>query len=423
MLTSSTSIRCALNDSECISTPVFERSQFCGDVAYGKSCNDSCRLSWQRANLLNWMNNTCGNTTNWRGLPSNWTTLLDVQESELMPWAPVIAWNRSDSRLDNPTAQASIQPSCPSGLAKLGVFAAVNIVSYFLQSCIWLTEQVMAILVPILGRRTVVQRLTFGIFGHVHSRGWLLTGPLSIVLQVSSNILNALMIQGTDGFHQVDIRRLVLLWFTRPRLAWLIVVLVPWQAREAMYFSVAASTLLAEVALQLVSTYYMGNATNYARLQKFFTVGRLDNTPHGSDTMTMYAGALLWLVVLFFALVACGSAIFGVDQRIANLGRAIRGRARKAGGHAKRCATQAGSVTGRKSKFRERMMFLDWVPRDLETLESSLNECAEKWTRLRTYVDDDATAYEKAAKSYESAREEGRNGAQTRISRTNSWWY
>jgi hypothetical protein len=130
----------------------------------------------------------------------------------------------------------------------------------------------MALLTPILGRRTVVQRVTFGIFGKPHSRGWYLTGPLTVVLHIVSNAANAWMVKRTKGFYQVHTGELMLLWLTRPRMAWMIVILVPWQSRDVMYFGVAASSLFAEVVLQIISTFYIGRAVEYARGRSSITV-------------------------------------------------------------------------------------------------------------------------------------------------------
>jgi hypothetical protein len=270
----------------------------------------------------------------------------------------------------------------------------------------------MAIAVPVIGRRTVIQRITFGIFGKPHSRGWLFTGPIAISFHFISNAINAYSIRGTPGFEQVNAGQLILFWCTRPRLSWMIVTLVPWQAKDEMYFSVAASTLLAEIVLQLVSSYYMGRAVNYARVQEFFKIGRLDSTPHGDDAMTMYGGALLWLVVIFFALLACGSAILGVDQHIASLRRAISGAGRKAKRHKKWCVAELSTFIRRKEGFSTSTASSTTIPDDTTSLEDSLRKCAGVWKRLSTYVTDDAKEYTKVEAKYMSiSRKVGRENA------------
>ena len=168
-------------------------------------------------------------------------------------------------------------------------------------------------------------------------------GPVTLALQLSSNLINAVLIKSTPGFGGVNIGQLVLLWATRPRLAWLAVVLIPWQADQAMYFGVAASNLVAEIILQLISSYYMGTAANYARRQRFYRIGHLDTTQQQRMAMTLYAGALLWLIVLFLALVSCFVAISGVDRHISAFKKRLSTSAWKA-------RRQARAVRSRRSE-------------------------------------------------------------------------
>jgi len=264
----------------------------------------------------------------------------------------------------------------------------------------------MAIAVPFLGRRTFVEYITKGVCGKPHSRGWLFTGPAAIILHFGSNAINAYLIHQTSGFEQINVGKLILLWCTRPRLTWMIVVLIPWQAKEAMYFSVAVSTLVAEVTLQIASSYYMGYAANYARVQKFFSLGHLNQTPHGNDALLMYAGALLWLVVIFFALIACTSAILGLDQRIASL--RVKGIARTAKRHSKRCITELAKVNQHRAQLDVHDLpgGNNSIIDDFTSLETTLRRCTEIWDGLRTYVIDDTKEYEIVEKKYNSSQKE-----------------
>jgi len=185
----------------------------------------------------------------------------------------------------------------------------------------------------------------------------------------------------------------------------MVVVLVPWQAKEAMYFSVATSTLLSEIVLQIVSSYYMGYAVNYARVQKFFSLGRVDPTPHGNDALLMYAGALLWLIVIFFALIACASAILDLDKRISSLGATLGARIAK--WVIKQCTARLAEINKRKA----RLVTLDGrnlpggdnsIVDDFASLETPLRRCAEIWDRLRIYITDDAREYESTENKYRS---------------------
>ena len=315
-----TSTRCKPgSDGNCVETLAVERACFCKDLSYGKSCNGTCELVWERQDYLNWLNTTCSPVAGWSGLPANWTQLLNVQDAELLPWhwevqTPDYFANASNATHlandTNSTTDAEARPQCPSTAAKIGVYAAVN--------------AAIAILVPILGRRTVIHRLTFGVFGNPWSRSWLITGSLSIGLQIGSNVLNAYMVTQVPGFAQVPIGDLTLLWCTRPRLAWLVIALLPVQSAEAMYFSVAASCLAAELVLQLVGSVYMGYATNYARQQRFYLAGALDSSPYRTDARIMYAGSLLWLVVIGFALFAAAWSVLRVNDHISSLGKRLQ---------------------------------------------------------------------------------------------------
>jgi len=55
-------------------------------VRYNTTCNTECKLSWEREQFLNRMNDTCGAVSSWNGLPDNWEDLLHVQDSDLIPW-------------------------------------------------------------------------------------------------------------------------------------------------------------------------------------------------------------------------------------------------------------------------------------------------------------------------------------------------
>ncbi|KAH0533945.1 hypothetical protein FGG08_007444 [Glutinoglossum americanum] len=360
-----------------------------------------CKLSWERKGYLEWMNSTCTLVRGWDGLPRNWASLLAVQESELLPWSwQIHAVNDSQ----NGTNIQALPQHCPSTVAKLAVFAAVNIA--------------MAILVPVLGRRDVMKQLTCGIFGQRGSRAWLLSGPITVGLHVASNAIGAYLIKSSKGYGSVNIGQLVLLWCTRPRLAWMVVALIPWRAKDSIYFSVAASTLLAEIVLQVLGSVYMGIASNYARKQKFYTAGRLTSTPHGRDALVMYAGSLLWLMAIIFAIVACLWSILGVNRHIAAVGRAIRGSRRRAERHHFLAVKQWRNFRGRLPQNNGVFLELDLLEQLLAAEyprpRQMWAELSEKWRVLSQYLNEDSEKLKKARNSWKAQskqlRKASRNG-------------
>jgi hypothetical protein len=152
------------------------------------------------------------------------------------------------------------------------------------------------------------------------SRRWYYTGPLAVALHLASNAVNAAIIKRTAGFEDTSIETLTFFWCTRPRLSWLIVALLPYQAEKSMYFSATASILFSEVFLQLFGAYYMGVGANYARRQKFFLKGHLVGSWYAKQAMIMYAGSILWLVAVPIAITACLWTALGVSDRIGRLG-------------------------------------------------------------------------------------------------------
>ncbi|KAK3311937.1 hypothetical protein B0H66DRAFT_614190 [Apodospora peruviana] len=284
-------------------------SKFCGGISYPETCADTCTLAFERRDWLSYLNETClSPIPDWKGLPSNWVSLLSVQTTDLRPWQSVVVSNTPLLPI------GSEKVNCPSPESNLGVFAAVNLA--------------MLLLTPILGRRTVVAKLSFGLLGKAHSQGWMLMGPVMACMHTAANLINVAVIRATPGYESTSIATLTMLWFTRPRLAWLVIALVVFQADEAMYLSCAATTLTAEILLQLLTAYVMGFVANHARKQDFYSIshGRnvLDALPKGGgDALAMYAGALLWLVVVVVMIYAVAVAVIDVNGAIVSLARVL----------------------------------------------------------------------------------------------------
>ncbi|KAI4163153.1 MAG: hypothetical protein LQ342_003281 [Letrouitia transgressa] len=92
-----------------------------------------------------------------------------------------------------------------------------------------------------------------------------------------------------------------------------------------MYFSVVASTLTAEVVLQLLGSVYMGRVTNYGRIQHFYRAGHLAKAPHSTSAQIMYAGSLLWLTCIVFAIAGMASSVLRVNDHIVSLKKRLTG--------------------------------------------------------------------------------------------------
>ncbi|KAE9372545.1 hypothetical protein N431DRAFT_466789 [Stipitochalara longipes BDJ] len=304
-------------------TEAVDWPDFCNTIQYGQTCSNSCNDWWERGDLATWMSSTCSRVDQWTGLPANWSYLFHPLRKDLVPWH----WNVSWSPVVEESATEVLKPPhCPSTGAKLGAFAAVN--------------AAMAIIMPVLGRRSVIFIVTFGLLGKPDSNLWWLSGILTVSLHILSNAINAILIQRTAGFASVDVGQLVLLWCTRPRLAWMVMLyLMPREADKTMYTGATASTLFAEIILQLVSAYFMGFAVNYARHQRFFKKGVLSQAPGGHDAITMYAGALMWLACFVFAIAACSWTVFGVNDYLLQLGERLGGLSVKARKHLEDCRT------------------------------------------------------------------------------------
>ena len=206
----------------------------------------------------------------------------------------------------------------------------------------------LACLIPILGRRTVVNKLTFGIGGKLGSSAWPLMGVLSACLNLCANFFNAGLIRSTPGYHDVPVASLALLWCTRPRLAWLAVFLARFEAEEGIYFNAAASAITSEAILQVIGAVYFGITANYGRMKRFYYAGHLAPYPRGADAHIMYAGALLWLIMCLYTLGTCLVCMVGLGEVIENAGRVVAG--------IRNVASVQGPLQGNK-----------WVPQWLQT--------------------------------------------------------
>lgn len=98
----------------------------------------------------------------------------------------------------------------------------------------------------------------------------------------------------------------------------MIVTLLPFQARDAIYLSVSTSTLLTELFMQLLGAYWMGVATRWGSRQKFYNLSRLSDpkVSRGRDAMTMYIGSVLWMSVFVVAISTCAYSIVSINDHV-----------------------------------------------------------------------------------------------------------
>lgn len=144
----------------------------------------------------------------------------------------------NDSNIAYITRLGSIRATetCVSNEWKLGSFALVNIAIFF---------------AAFLSQRTSIYRIARGFLWHSHPWCWFFKGTLIAALQLLANWFNVFLVQKTPGYEDVLVIQLILLWCSMPRLAWLTILLIGVQPFEAMNFSAAASSLFAEMILQL----------------------------------------------------------------------------------------------------------------------------------------------------------------------------
>jgi hypothetical protein len=341
----------------CVNPPpstLLNNTILCAGLADPSICTNSCTFAYDPRKLLVWVNSTCP-------LGSydftQWSNATMAKENEwLSLWIPqLLPWNWSVQafpakeapsalgiQITDPAISSSpfisVPPSGPgtcmvSTSEKLGVFAAVNIA--------------MAFLLPIIGRHTVVNKLTFGVFGILGSKWWPAVGIISACLNVLANAVNVHLIRATPGYEDVPFGSLVLLWCTRPRLSWLVVFLAAYQAEDGMYFGAAASAITSEAILQSLGAVYFGIIAHYGKKKQFYILNHLNPYPRGLTAHMMYAGALLWLIMFAGTLIGCSVALVGLNKVITNARKMMRG------------IENAGNAIG--SPFRGKAWIPKWI--------------------------------------------------------------
>ena len=179
---------------------------------------------------------------------------------------------------------------CPSVASILGTFGFINIA--------------VSLLSLIFGNRKVIRFITCGWFdGDDDKPTWFYMFIFPLGINLGPNALIAYLYKTTPDFGQAfSIVDLTLFYTTRPRLSWLVLVVFmnidAVRGKDTNYIRSAKAAVAAELCLQLISSYYMGWTAHFAVENGYYS--HPGSAP--SDARTMYAGALLSLVSLFFTL-------------------------------------------------------------------------------------------------------------------------
>lgn len=109
-------------------------------------------------------------------------------------------------------APTNAQPGqCPSAAATMGSFGAA--------------AAIVALGLLVLGRRTVVHKLTFGWLGTRHGKGVFFTWALSVSLHILSNLLVSAIVVTSDGYERLSLVTVFALYASRPSFSMAVMVI------------------------------------------------------------------------------------------------------------------------------------------------------------------------------------------------------
>lgn len=259
-----------------------DRACVCRDISYS-SCGGSCQVFDTRIDYVKWLHDLCGNMPDWEGLPDNWRQLAAPTIFEMIPWKWTLKPSiNPDPAYMTPLAYTKATETCASNEWKLGSLALVNIATF---------------LAAALTLKIAIRRTIRGSLWHLHPWSWALKGTWIAAFQLLGNWFNALLVQSTLGYEDVPLTELILFWCSMPRLAWLAVLLI-----GVHPLATATSFLFAEIILQILSFYYIATTVIYGGKHNFY-LGGLGGAEREQSAKAMYAGALIWLIVVGIMLV------------------------------------------------------------------------------------------------------------------------
>ncbi|KAI2730076.1 hypothetical protein CBS147332_1928 [Penicillium roqueforti] len=260
-----------------------DRACFCHNINYD-SCGGSCEIFETRIDYIKWLHDLCGNVQDWHGLPDNWRQLAVPTTLDMIPWGwKLKPFNDSDITYTASLGDARATEKCASNEFKLTSFALVNIATFL---GVALSQRIGII-------RRVARRFPW----IPQPWPWVIKGTLIAALQLFANLFNILLIQQTPGYENVPVIQLMLLWSSMPRPTWLTIFLIGVPTFGDLKFFAAGSSLCAEVILQFLSAYYLLMTVHYGRKHRFY-FGGMDGAEREGPAKTMYAGALVWLIIV-----------------------------------------------------------------------------------------------------------------------------
>lgn len=289
------------SDGYCQVASAIDRSCLCRNVNYDL-CQGSCQALKVRRQYIYWLQGLCGDVEGWHGLPDAWREVIAPQRRDMIPRQLTLT-SRTTGR----------DRECPSNWWKIASVALVNLVT----------------LLAVFSNNGRTRRdTTVSLSMQSRSPRWCLGGLYLASLQLLANLVVVNIIRSTPGYEDTHILQLMLFWCLIPRLGWLTCLPLQLYHPSARILVSTTSALFAEVVLQGFSFYYMIMTVNYG-WQNGFYHGGLAGTKEQGPALLMYAGALIWVLMMVMMAVPLARTI----QAVLNAGSHGRNTRRRPPGH------------------------------------------------------------------------------------------
>ncbi|KAJ5685153.1 hypothetical protein N7536_007772 [Penicillium majusculum] len=299
----------------------FDKYCFCNtfNIDLNKEpCSGSGQLDFTKERL--WIYATCGSTS----LPENWADTLKTTQ---FAYIPIEDWHWPKCVVDMPEQVIELTDQCATDACEVGGYCKIkravdracfcrninydscggscqifetriDYIKWLHDLCGNAQDWNATFLVVALSQRTgIVRRIARRFPWNSQPWPWAVKGTLIATLQLFANLFNILFIQQTPGYENVPVIQSMLLWSSMPRPTWLTILLIGVPTFGDLKFFAAGSSLFAEVILQFLSAYYLLVTVHYGRKHHFY-FGGMDGAERGGPAKTMYAGALVWLIIV-----------------------------------------------------------------------------------------------------------------------------